>query len=159
MAVLGASGSGKSSVVRAGLLHQIKQGQRLSGSGEWKIYTTRPGEHPLKRLAEVFVEPGLSVIERASQLAKAEELISLGGLGLKNLIDASSAKRVVLLIDQFEESFTLCRDATERQEFFACLLDAINYPDNKLCLVVAMRADFFGKCAEAEYRRGCRRMV
>jgi WD40 repeat protein len=148
LAVLGASGSGKSSVVRAGLLHQLKLGQRLSGSDGWQLYIFRPGEHPLKRLAEVFVESGLSAIDRATQLAKAEELIGTGDVGLGHLITAVEASRVVLVVDQFEEVFTLCQDKTERQQFFECLLKAGEREDNKLCLVVTMRADFFGKCAE-----------
>ena len=148
LAVLGASGSGKSSVVRAGLLHQLKLGQRLSGSEDWQLYIFRPGEHPLKRLAEVFVESGLSAIDRATQLAKAEELIGTGDVGLGHLITAVEASRVVLVVDQFEEVFTLCQDRTERQQFFECLLKAGEREDNKLCLVLTMRADFFGKCAE-----------
>jgi WD40 repeat protein/energy-coupling factor transporter ATP-binding protein EcfA2 len=148
LAVLGASGSGKSSVVRAGLLHQLKLGQRLSGSEDWQLYIFRPGEHPLKRLAEVFVESGLSAIDRATQLAKAEELIGTGDVGLGHLITAVEASRVVLVVDQFEEVFTLCQDKTERQQFFECLLKAGEREDNKLCLVLTMRADFFGKCAE-----------
>ncbi|HEY9832591.1 MAG TPA: caspase family protein, partial [Stenomitos sp.] len=155
LAVLGASGSGKSSVVRAGLLYQLKLGQRLSGSDEWPIYIFRPGEHPLQRLAEVFVESGLSAIDRATQLAKAQKLIGTGAVGLGHLITAAasggtdvSPVRVVLVVDQFEEAFTLCQDSTERQQFFDCLLGAVEREDNKLCLVLAMRADFFGKCAE-----------
>ncbi|GET41842.1 nSTAND1 domain-containing NTPase [Microseira wollei] len=152
LAVLGASGSGKSSVVRAGLLHQLKLGRKLSGSGQWKILPVfRPGEHPLQSLAEAFPEPGLSVVDRATQLAKAEELIGVGAVGLGHLIAAAEASRVVLVVDQFEEAFTLCRDSTERQQFFECLLGALERTGDKLCLVLAMRADFFGKCAEQEY--------
>ncbi|MCL1467582.1 caspase family protein [Argonema galeatum] len=181
IAILGASGSGKSSVVRAGLLHQLKLGQRLSGSDSWKIYIFRPGEHPLKSLAAVFVEPELSTIERASQLQKAEELIGLGAVGLKRLVAAANS-RVVLLVDQFEEIFTVCKDNTERQQFLECLLgedpplpplrrgdeqlgdpplpplrkgdeqDEISpLPLSKLSIILTMRADFFGKCAEQEY--------
>ncbi|WP_026735835.1 nSTAND1 domain-containing NTPase [Fischerella sp. PCC 9605] len=151
LAVLGASGSGKSSVMRAGLLHQLKLGQRLSGSDAWHTYIFRPGEHPLQRLAETFVESDLPTVDRATQLAKAEELIKVGAVGLGHLVSAVQAPRVVLVVDQFEEVFTLCQDSTERQQFFECLLGAVNRPDNKLCLVIVMRADFFGKCAEQEY--------
>jgi energy-coupling factor transporter ATP-binding protein EcfA2 len=151
LAVLGASGSGKSSVVRAGLLHQLKLGRRLSGSDQWQIHILRPSEHPLKSLASAFLEPGLSEVDRATQFAKAKDLIASGAVGLECLIAASTASRVVLVVDQFEEVFTLCRDSTERQQFFECLLGALERTGNKLCLVLAMRADFFGKCAEQEY--------
>ncbi|MBR8834519.1 MAG: hypothetical protein DSM106950_10900 [Stigonema ocellatum SAG 48.90 = DSM 106950] len=59
--------------------------------------------------------------------------------------------RVILVVDQFEEAFTLCENTKERQLFFECLLGAIEQLDNKLCLVLTMRADFLGKCAEHEY--------
>ncbi|AFY34082.1 pentapeptide repeat-containing protein [Calothrix sp. PCC 7507] len=151
LAVLGASGSGKSSVVRAGLLYQLKLGRRLSGSDTWQLKIFRPGINPLQNLALAFVESELSDIERASQLAKAEELIAKGAIGLGQLITAAQTQRVVLVVDQFEETFTQCQDITKRQQFFECVLGALQRDDNKLCLIITMRADFFGKCLEQEY--------
>ncbi|HEY9707135.1 MAG TPA: hypothetical protein V6D48_02900, partial [Oculatellaceae cyanobacterium] len=57
-------------------------------------------------------------------------------------------ERVVLVIDQFEECFTMCQDSQEREEFFNCLLETLEQAKHKLCLVLGMRADFLGKCAE-----------
>lgn len=151
LAVVGASGSGKSSVVRAGLLYQLKLGERIFGSDRWSMYIFRPGEHPLQSLAEVFLEPGPSAIDRAHQLRKAQALIDSGSVGLGQLIAATQTSRVVLVVDQFEECFTACQDSVERQQFFECLLGAVHRPDNKLCLVLTMRADFFGKCLEQDY--------
>lgn len=152
LAVLGASGSGKSSVVRAGLLHQLKLGQRLSGSDRWPLYVLRPGEHPLRSLAWAFVDEGASEVERASQLAKATDLVESGGVGLGHLVTAVAGEgRAVVVIDQFEEAFTLCSSEAERRQFFACLMGVLAQVGQKICLVVAMRADFFGKCAEQEY--------
>ncbi|WP_445626867.1 nSTAND1 domain-containing NTPase [Nostoc sp. DSM 114167] len=151
LAVLGASGSGKSSVVRAGLLYQLKLGRKLSGSDTWQLKIFRPGINPLQNLALTFVESELSDIERASQLAKAEELIVRGAVGLGQFITASQTQRVVLVVDQFEEAFTQCQDITKRQQFFECLLGALQRDDNKLCLIITMRGDFFGKCLEQEY--------
>jgi uncharacterized protein YjbI with pentapeptide repeats len=148
LAVLGASGSGKSSVVRAGLLYQLTLGRRLSGSDTWQIRIFQPGEHPIESLARAFLDSGLSDIDRASQLAKAEELIAKGSVGLGQLIKAADTKRVILMVDQFEEVFTLCKDIGKRQQFFECLLDGLQRCGDKLCLVLTMRADFFGKCAE-----------
>ncbi|OUL36098.1 caspase family protein [Nostoc sp. 106C] len=148
LAVLGASGSGKSSVVRAGLLYQLTLGRRLSGSDTWQIRIFQPGDHPLQSLARAFLDSGLPDIERASQLAEAEELIAKGSVGLRQLIHAADTKRVILMVDQFEEVFTLCKDISKRQQFFECLLDALQRCGDKLCLVLTMRADFFGKCAE-----------
>ncbi|MDZ8261206.1 pentapeptide repeat-containing protein [Nostoc sp. ChiQUE01b] len=151
LAVLGASGSGKSSVVRAGLLYQLKLGRRLSGSETWQLKIFRPGINPLQNLALAFVESELSDIERASQLAKVEKLIAKGAVGLGQLITAAQTQRVVLVVDQFEEAFTQCQDITKRQHFFECMLGALQRDDKKLCLIITMRADFFGKCLEQQY--------
>jgi hypothetical protein len=157
LAVMGASGSGKSSLVRAGLLYQLKLGQRLSGSDRWVIKILRLGnypnlsQHPLRCLAQVFVDETLSEIDQASQSAKAQELLETGAVGLSHLIQAFKAERVVLVIDQFEEVFTLCPDHNERQRFFECLLKTAEDVGNTFTLVLALRADFYGKCAEQEY--------
>ncbi len=151
LAILGASGSGKSSVLRAGLLHQLKLGQRLAGSEDWKIQIMLPGGHPLKELAESWLEPDSSNVERGTQLAQIKSLLKQGSEGLETLVQAAKANRVILVIDQFEEAFTLCQDLSEREAFFKCILEALEQTDNKLCLILAMRADFFGKCLEREY--------
>jgi uncharacterized protein YjbI with pentapeptide repeats len=94
----------------------------------------------------------LSAIERADQLHKAEQQLAQGATGLRRLV--GSTDRVVLVIDQFEEAFTLCQGTPsherERQQFFQCLLEALPKTD-QLCLILAMRADFFGKCLEQDY--------
>ncbi len=131
LAVLGASGSGKSSVVRAGLLYQLQLGEAIPSSDSWKIYPPFTlGDRPLQRLKEVVG-------------VEAEQL--------EPLIKAAAAERMVLVVDQFEEVFTQCRDDGERQQFFKCLLETLERTENKLCLVLVMRSDFFGKCTEQEY--------
>ncbi len=151
LAILGASGSGKSSVLRAGLLHQLNKGRKLAGSENWKIQIMLPGEHPLQNLALSWLDSNLSDTERAKQLDDTESLLQQGGEGLRKLVQASRANQIVLVIDQFEEAFTLCQDLAEREAFFQCLLEALEQTDNKLCLILAMRIDFFGKCFEREY--------
>jgi len=156
LAILGASGSGKSSVLRAGLLHQLKLGRRLSGSEAWEVRILTPSEHPLQSLALAFVSTEASGIERAAQLKQGEELLAEGATGLRRLVQASTAPRVVLVIDQFEEAFTLCQDEEERELFFACLLgvtstSSVQESGLNLCIILAMRADFFGKCVERNY--------
>jgi uncharacterized protein YjbI with pentapeptide repeats len=151
LALLGASGSGKSSVLRAGLLNQLRLG-RLSGSDRWELRVMLPTEHPLKSLANEFVDQKLGNIDSAAQLATAEKLLSEGKDGLRRLVEATAkATRMVLVIDQFEESFTLCQNLEEREQFFACLIGALEITADKFCLAIAMRADFFGKCVEREY--------
>ncbi|BAY98377.1 pentapeptide repeat-containing protein [Tolypothrix tenuis PCC 7101] len=155
LAVIGASGSGKSSVVKAGLLYQLKLGKRLGGSDQWVIKTFRPGKYPMQSLARVF--------GHGEELATAEELLNKGASGLTQLIQTklrslelshelepdANTQRFILVIDQLEEVFTLCQNERERQRFFECFLGALN--NSLLTVVVTMRADFFGKCAEQEY--------
>ncbi|MCP6759732.1 MAG: caspase family protein [Fischerella sp. CENA71] len=147
IAVMGASGCGKSSVVKAGLLYQLKLGQRLSGSNEWKILPViRPGDNPLYSLAEAFT--GKDSKKMLIQLLE-KELRDNGADRLQDLIAEEIEKysRVVLVVDQFEEVFTLCQDIKARQQFFDCLLGAVESSNNKLCLVITIRADFVGECA------------
>ncbi len=151
LAVLGSSGTGKTSVVRAGLLYQLRQRKHLSGSDEWEIRTFRPGKNPLQSLAATFTDPKLPADEWSQQLAAAQAMVSIGGVGLNDLVSQIDAPRLVLVADQFEEAFTLCENQAERQQFFECLLGAIREPDTKLCVLLVMRADFFSKCAERDY--------
>ena len=151
LALLGASGSGKSSVLRAGLLHQLQLGQRLAGSESWQVQILTPGKHPLENLTLSFLDENLSGIDRASQLDKVESLLQKGAEGLRKLVQAATAQRVVLVIDQFEELFTLCEEQEEKDKFCACLLGALNQIPEKLCLILAMRVDFLGKCLEQSY--------
>ena len=110
LAIIGASGSGKSSVLRAGLLHQLKLGRQLAGSNQWQIEIMVPGSQPLRSLAEVFVEPNLPKLDYAEQLGRAEGLLKEGADGLRRLVQSAQATRMVLVIDQFEEVFTLCQN-------------------------------------------------
>ncbi len=151
LVLLGASGSGKSSVLRAGVLNQLRLGRQLSGSDRWKIQILVPSEHPIKSLAESFVDPVLSNVERARQISIAEKLLTESADGLRHLVKTADVPCLVLVIDQFEEAFTLCQDMPERQQFFDNLIGAISVHDHKFRLVIAMRADFFGKCMEHDY--------
>ena len=144
--VLGASGSGKSSVVRAGLLIELKKGIRRSGTDTWKILPViQPGENPLQSLTSAFVE-----VEREGNTVNGvEALITLVGLV------SEDEQPVVLVIDQFEEVFTLCKGNPEKEQeriqFFEYLFGAVDNLAGKLRLVAIMRADFMGKCLEQPY--------
>jgi WD40 repeat protein/DNA-binding SARP family transcriptional activator len=113
LGVVGPSGSGKSSVVRAGLLPALAGGV-LPGSGSWERIVIRPGEHPLR------------AIEQATPRERP-------------------STRVVLAVDQFEETFTACRDELERHAFVERLVRMT--VDGPTVVVLALRADFYGRCA------------
>ncbi|WP_353258707.1 WD40 repeat domain-containing protein [Prochlorothrix hollandica] len=156
LAVLGASGSGKSSVLRAGLIHQLQLGQMIPDSDRWRIHIVQPGGHPLLNLAFAFLDLNLPLVERAKQLGEIETFLSQGREGMRRLIQASAAPRLVLVVDQFEELFTLCRDKAERLLFLDCLLGAIALAAEgrygvPFHVVIGMRADFFSQCTRSDY--------
>lgn len=123
LAVVGPSGSGKSSLVRAGLVPAVHDGV-LPGSQHWTVAVLRPGEHPMSALADAVAcdDPASVLTERVR-----------GGL--------------LLVVDQLEEVFTACRDADERSSFIAALLTAARAADGHAAVVVTLRADFYGRLA------------
>ncbi len=151
LAVVGASGSGKSSVVRAGLVPHIRAGD-LIGSAKWPIVITKPGPHPQEALAS-----GLAAALAADRDPLVARPSILAGLleserGLHTVVQttlgtAGADARVLIVIDQFEEIFTLCHDDDERSHFVDLLLYASAVAGGQTIVVITMRADFFGKCA------------
>ena len=116
LALVGASGSGKSSLLRAGLLPALGSGA-IPGSDRWAYAVIRPGDHPLDAMARAMSEQG-------------------------------EAERRLLAVDQFEEVFTACSDVAERTAFLDAITEAASAPDGITTIVIAMRADFYGRCAE-----------
>ena len=149
LAILGASGSGKSSLARAGLIPAIKRGE-LVGSCEWPVVIFKPGRDPIESLAVALA--GLDGATRPSPVA-VQGLMS-GLQATENTLhlttrltlrDAPPA-RLVLLVDQFEEIFTLCEDEKTRKALFANLLYAATITGGQTIVLLTMRADFYGKC-------------
>ncbi|MDE5094532.1 MAG: caspase family protein, partial [Trichodesmium sp. St11_bin5] len=143
VAVLGASGSGKSSLLRAGLLYQLRQGQKISGSDRWRYLNPfTPSYSPLKSLELAINREG----------EKLENFTDNFTDNLIRFIDLVEAERVVMIIDQFEEVFTLCQGDEEKEQerldFFDCFLDVLERRGDKFCLVLGMRADFLDRCSE-----------
>lgn len=151
LALLGASGNGKSSLARAGLIYQLKQGRRILGSDRWRFLTITPTDNPIQSLAEAFLEDDVVGVERAAQLQISEELLQLGAKGLKQLVISCDVPRVLILIEQFEEMFTLCKQPSLREKFFACILDALALCQGRLCIVITLRADFLRHSSEQDY--------
>ena len=140
LAVVGASGSGKSSVLQAGVLAQLYQGKQIPGSEQWWIRVVRPGTAPIKTLAQQLVDPGTER-ERSYQALQIEGLLYQGGDGFVQWLRSRPEPVVVLVIDQFEELFTLAPES-ERQPFLDLLFEALHYASDRFKLVLALRADF-----------------
>jgi len=135
--VVGASGSGKSSVIRAGLVPALIGGV-LPGSDEWSLAMIRPGAAP----STVLHRAVLAALRRAGLEQPADA-------GLESNLDALPAGgRLVLVVDQFEEVFTLCRDEADRSAFMRSVASLARDPDSRALVVIAVRADFYGRCAE-----------
>jgi WD40 repeat protein/DNA-binding SARP family transcriptional activator len=137
--VVGGSGSGKSSVVRAGLLPRVRRGEVL-GSERWFVTAMLPGASPFKELAECLRR--VAVVEAdglADELTYGE-----GGIdgALRRLVPDRG--QLLLVIDQFEELFTLASEG-EQRAFLDGLIHAVSAADSRLRVVATLRADFYGR--------------
>jgi len=146
LAVVGASGSGKSSVVQAGLMAQLRQGKQLPGSESWWIGSLRPGAKPMTALVQRLVDVGTEK-EKAYQALQLEGLLHLGVEGFVRWLRTRPEPMVVLVVDQFEELFTLTA-SSDRQQFLDLLIGAVNYAADRFKLVITLRADFISSCLE-----------
>ena len=141
VAVVGPSGSGKSSVVLAGLLPALRQGD-LPGSETWRIAEMSPGEFPLEELEaallRVAVNPPVTLME---QLEGDERGLCRA---VKRVLPADGSE-FVLVVDQLEELFTLVAGEDRRSQFLTLLAHAANDPRSRLRVVVTVRADFYDR--------------
>jgi WD40 repeat protein len=144
LAVVGASGSGKSSLVRAGLVPALHWNQ---ASADWSIHIFTPGAHPLESLAECLLQQNKSDEARATLIGDlARDTHSLH-LFNKRSTQSENTARVLLVIDQFEELFALCRSETERTWFIDNLLTSASELDGPTAVIITLRADFYAHCA------------
>jgi basic membrane lipoprotein Med (substrate-binding protein (PBP1-ABC) superfamily)/DNA-binding SARP family transcriptional activator len=139
IALVGPSGSGKSSVVRAGLIPRLRKAT-LPGSGEWFVAQMVPGAHPFTELEAALLRARLAGPERLSDQLGTDKIAILGAV-LRVLPDDES--HLLLVIDQFEELFALVEDAGERQRFLEGLLVALDDPHGRITVVLTLRADFY----------------
>ena len=146
IAVVGASGSGKSSAVQAGLMAKLRQGQQIPGSDRWWVSCFSPGSKPVQALAKLLSESKNPKTQAQEQL-QIEGLLYQGVEGLVRWLRNRREPMVVLVVDQFEELFTLA-GVRERQEFIELILGAIRYAGDRFKLVLTIRADFVASCLE-----------
>lgn len=143
LTILGPSGSGKSSVVMAGLLPALQEGA-LPQSELWRyLEPIRPGTHPLDALAAALAP---HVPARSLQVIR-EELGRKGGLGLHEMASELMPKGtlLVLLVDQFEELFSPEVAEQERQQFIEVLVTAATEPGGPVLVLLTLRADAYDR--------------
>jgi WD40 repeat protein len=144
LSLVGPSGSGKSSIVLAGVLPKLRA-DALKGSRDWMYLPPMvPGAHPLRSLAITLAH----ALPERSHRAIDEDLNDPGGMGLFLLaaqIARASDRRVLLVIDQFEELFTQTIREDERRQFIHLLVNAVSEPGGSLIALLTLRADFYDR--------------
>ncbi|HEX4941532.1 MAG TPA: AAA family ATPase, partial [Actinomycetota bacterium] len=130
LGVIGASGSGKSSLVAAGLLPSLGAGL-LPGSDRWIHAVMRPGDRPMAALASALAVVDASIEDADDPLAAAVHTIE-------------QPARIVLVVDQFEETFTICESEAERARFLASLAATAHASPDRCVVVLTIRSDYYG---------------
>jgi formylglycine-generating enzyme required for sulfatase activity len=146
IAIVGASGSGKSSVARAGLIPAWKS----ATSGTAHVIT--PGAHPLESLAVSLTRESESVTATSTLIDDLMKDARSLRLYVHKMSTGSAESNLLLVIDQFEETFTLCKDPTERKAFIENLLSLTDDDAEHIVarVVITLRADFYHHCFEYE---------
>ncbi|MEH2421607.1 MAG: caspase family protein [Nostoc sp.] len=161
LAVIGASGSGKSSIVQAGVIPQLRLGKQIPSSEQWWIRSIRPGANPLealaRRLGGVGGQGGQGeqgeMREQGENYSSSSFHLLLEGIfhqgieGFVYWIRNQPHRVVVLVVDQFEELFTLA-PTPDRELFLELLLGAVQYAGDRFKLIITLRADFIASCLE-----------
>ncbi len=144
LAVVGASGSGKSSLVRAGLVPALRWNKQ---SIDWQLHILTPTAHPLESLAASLTQENSSMAATATLMDDLERDPRSLQIFAKRKLGAKDGSHLLLVIDQFEELFALCRSEDERAVFIGNLLTAASEVDGPIITLITLRADFYAHCA------------
>jgi WD40 repeat protein/tetratricopeptide (TPR) repeat protein len=155
--IVGTSGSGKSSLVRAGLIPALHGGVMTRAGSSWRIALFRPGNNPIGRLAEALSASGIppTVSPAADErTAMLDAVLRRSGVGLVEAIrqEARPAhENLLIIVDQFEELFRFVRQGTGADEdgaaFVKLMLEARRQTEVPIYVALTMRSDFLGDCA------------
>lgn len=158
LTVVGASGSGKSSLIRAGLVPALRRG-RLSRQGawirDWRVAVTRPAASPFEELARALPElaSSLSMPEKVQLVESCAKLLATGTRGLGRCISqiVPRGSNTLVVVDQLEELFTQTDSSEERQRFIESLLALTTQTGEwPVWVVLVLRSDFFTSCWEQD---------
>ena len=159
LAVVGTSGSGKSSLVKAGLLPSLLGGFMDSAGSGWRIARMRPSNNPIGNLAAELNAPdafGLDNVDAKLQIKTTETTLRRGSLGLVEAVRQAcmqSHENLLVVVDQFEELFRFARVAGSEEynndaaAFVKLLLEASHQREVPVYIVITMRSDYLGDCS------------
>ncbi len=158
VAVVGTSGSGKSSLIRAGLLPLLHGGFMAKASSTWRIAVMRPGNDPIGNLADALVQDDvLGARDEDPEISTiiTETTLRRSGLGLIEAVRLAripEKQNVLVVVDQFEELFRFMRNVTSAHAeddlaFVKLILEATRQTEVPIFVVITMRSDFIGDCA------------
>jgi tetratricopeptide (TPR) repeat protein len=160
LSVVGTSGSGKSSLVRSGLIPSLYSGFMVKAGSTWRVATLRPGENPIGHLAAAL--NGSGVLGTEGEMASTNRVLLEATLrrSTRGLVDAVRQARIppddnlLVVVDQFEELFRFRRShpaentRDEAVAFVKLLLEATRQQEVPIYVVLTMRSDFIGDCME-----------
>ena len=149
--ILGPSGCGKSSLARAGLIPELVR-RPLPGKEQMRIAVLVPGTHPIEALAGVLAKAATQdpmPVAKTREFATELKLKTDAGLydGMRRIVDLMPQIKdtpLMVLVDQFEEVYSLCKDTDEREAFIDNLLCAASSPTGNVSVVITLRSDFLG---------------
>jgi len=141
LAVVGPSGSGKSSVVRAGLIPRLREGA-LPGSDTWFFVEIMPGAHPLDEVEAALLRIATNPPPDLIDLLDRDEH---GLLEAADRVLPQDRSQLFLVVDQLEELFTHVNDEELRARFLAALVTAVEDPRSRIRVLVTLRADFYDR--------------
>ncbi len=158
VAVIGASGSGKSSLIYCGLVPILYGGFITQAGSRWKIITSRPGNDPINNLAGSFVSTQSEEVEDPEvQISMTKAILHRSSFGLVECVkqmNLSPDENILILIDQFEELFRFKASRedhltfNESEAFVKLLVEAVEQRETPIYVVLTMRSDFIGECSQ-----------
>ena len=163
LAVVGTSGSGKSSLVNCGLRPALHRGYMARAGADWRMATCRPGHDPITALAQALAAPDVLFTKSLGDGMTAEELVRgtlrMSGLGLVDIVRQARlpfGTNLLVVVDQFEELFRYQGrqgaaghgPGPEATAFVKLLLEAVEQTALPIHVVLTMRSDYLGDCAQ-----------
>jgi WD40 repeat protein/tetratricopeptide (TPR) repeat protein len=156
LAVVGTSGSGKSSLVRAGMIAELHGGTMTQAGSTWEVMILRPGGSPIENLARAFVEADLYDPEDPSTLPRLLATLNRSRFGLVEAMKQCElfepGTNLLVVVDQFEELFRFRQQGVDSEEtaaaFVNLLLTASEQAERPIYVTITMRSDYLGDCSE-----------